>query len=273
MKKLFLIPIFLISFFTHTAFSADQWDKAKPAGSDNRSDIDTIIQTNNSALDRLLSNYRRGLGVNFTNANTLSVLPGELTISNASGSLRKLRYITSATPVTWSDIDTGSEATSTTYYLYATADTDITGMIFKISANSSAPQNGSTYYRVIAQFYNDSTGSITNLVSYRADHGTDYPDTIKARINFNGTGTISINEQYNVSSITDNGTGDYTINFATPFGSSNYSIVGSNSQSAAGTLIVTFYDQTSSSVKLHLGDVNGTASDSLIVSVIATGDR
>ena len=37
-------------------------------------------------------------------------------------------------------------------------------------------------------------------------------DTAKAWVNFNGTGTVAIRGDYNVSSITDSGTGDYTVN-------------------------------------------------------------
>ena len=37
----------------------------------------------------------------------------------------------------------------------------------------------------------------------------------RAWVNFNGTGTVAIRASGNVSSITDNGTGDYTVNFAT----------------------------------------------------------
>ena len=43
-----------------------------------------------------------------------------------------------------------------------------------------------------------------------------------AWVNFNGTGTVAIRSSYNVSSITDNGTGDYTINFATALSDANY---------------------------------------------------
>jgi hypothetical protein len=45
----------------------------------------------------------------------------------------------------------------------------------------------------------------------------------KAWVNFNGTGTVAIRASYNVSSITDNGTGDYTINFTNALPSANYS--------------------------------------------------
>ena len=46
-----------------------------------------------------------------------------------------------------------------------------------------------------------------------------------AWVNFNGTGTVAIRSSYNVSSITDNGTGDYTVNFATALSDANY-VVG-----------------------------------------------
>jgi hypothetical protein len=46
-----------------------------------------------------------------------------------------------------------------------------------------------------------------------------------AWVNFNGTGTVAIRSSYNVSSITDNGTGNYTINFATALSDANYSAV------------------------------------------------
>jgi hypothetical protein len=47
----------------------------------------------------------------------------------------------------------------------------------------------------------------------------------KAWVNFNGTGTVSIRASFNVSSITDNGTGLYTINFTTALADANYSAV------------------------------------------------
>jgi hypothetical protein len=50
--------------------------------------------------------------------------------------------------------------------------------------------------------------------------------TAKAWVNFNGTGTVAIRAAGNVSSITDNGTGDYTVNFTTAFADANYAING-----------------------------------------------
>jgi hypothetical protein len=46
----------------------------------------------------------------------------------------------------------------------------------------------------------------------------------RAWVNFNGTGTVAIRESGNVSSITDNGTGEYTVNFTTAMPDVNYSV-------------------------------------------------
>ena len=45
----------------------------------------------------------------------------------------------------------------------------------------------------------------------------------RAWVNFNGAGTVTIGGSGNVSSITDNGTGDYTVNFTNTFSNANYS--------------------------------------------------
>jgi hypothetical protein len=46
----------------------------------------------------------------------------------------------------------------------------------------------------------------------------------RAWVNFNGTGTVAIRASGNVSSITDNGTGDYTVNFTTAMPDANYGV-------------------------------------------------
>jgi hypothetical protein len=47
----------------------------------------------------------------------------------------------------------------------------------------------------------------------------------KAWVNFKGTGTVSIRADHNVSSITDHGTGDYTITFSTAMPDTNYCVL------------------------------------------------
>lgn len=61
--------------------------------------------------------------------------------------------------------------------------------------------------------------------------GSDNFDTaggnaVKAWVNFNGVGTVAIWAAFNISSITDNGVGDYTINFTNAFNNSNYAVIG-----------------------------------------------
>jgi hypothetical protein len=64
---------------------------------------------------------------------------------------------------------------------------------------------------------------------FRGSDGFDTAggNAVKAWVNFNGTGTVAIRASYNVSSITDNGTGDYTVNFTTALPDANYAVVGS----------------------------------------------
>jgi hypothetical protein len=56
----------------------------------------------------------------------------------------------------------------------------------------------------------------------------------RAWVNFNGTGTVAIRASGNVSSITDNGTGDYTVNFTTAMADVNYSVNISGNVDATG---------------------------------------
>ena len=57
----------------------------------------------------------------------------------------------------------------------------------------------------------------------------------RAWVNFNGTGTVAINNSANVSSITDGGTGDYRINFTTAMPDENYTAAGICRESSSGT--------------------------------------
>ena len=65
----------------------------------------------------------------------------------------------------------------------------------------------------------------------------------KAWVNFDGTGVVAIRDSFNVSSITDNGTGDYTVNFTNAMSSADYSITGATANAdiftiKAGTVAV-----------------------------------
>jgi len=59
----------------------------------------------------------------------------------------------------------------------------------------------------------------------------------RAWVNFNGTGTVAIRASGNVSSITDNGTGDYSANLTTALPDTNAACVASFAQNASGSYI------------------------------------
>lgn len=61
--------------------------------------------------------------------------------------------------------------------------------------------------------------------------------TLRAIVTFQGTGTVTIREGKNVSSITDNGTGDYTINFTNALPSAEYGVAVLNGMNSGGQTI------------------------------------
>ena len=61
-----------------------------------------------------------------------------------------------------------------------------------------------------------------NAVTFAKIGTTEQGQLCKAWVNFNGTGTVAIRASYNVSSITDNGATDYTVNFTTAMADANY---------------------------------------------------
>ena len=70
------------------------------------------------------------------------------------------------------------------------------------------------------------SGNVTLGSSVLATPSGSAPSyTCRAWVNFNGTGTVAIRASGNVSSITDNGTGSYTVNFTTAMPDANYSAV------------------------------------------------
>jgi hypothetical protein len=75
--------------------------------------------------------------------------------------------------------------------------------------------------------------------------GLTFPDTttlasagqasVRAWVNFNGTGTVAIRAAYNVTSITDNGTGQYAVNFTTALPDANYAVLLSIGSGTGGS--------------------------------------
>lgn len=93
----------------------------------------------------------------------------------------------------------------------------------------------------------------------------------KAWVNFNGTGTVAIRAAFNVTSITDNGTGDYTVNFTAALPDANYAtnITGNNSNGAATIQGVRDASAapTTGAVRLYTLDTGGASLDISLANV------
>ena len=95
----------------------------------------------------------------------------------------------------------------------------------------------------------------------------------RAWVNFNGTGTVAIRASGNVSSITDNAVGDYTVNFTTSFQDSSYAFIGTcnstySNQQFSGILDVTGTKATTSQrVRTKVNGADGVFMDSSDINI------
>lgn len=93
----------------------------------------------------------------------------------------------------------------------------------------------------------------------------------RAWVNFNGSGTVAIRASGNVSSITDNGTGDYTINFTTAMPDANYAVSTDSGNGTAPVLNTGGYYNaapTTNATRVQSFNATGTAAvDAVYVAV------
>jgi len=109
-------------------------------------------------------------------------------------------------------------------------------------------------------------GSSVNIKAAINASGSAPIYACRAWVNFNGTGTVAIRASGNVSSITDNGTGDYTVNFTTAMPDANYCAV--RSVALSGNVLVPRGDNTSASqVNIYVTDTSNTPTDPTEVHV------
>jgi len=133
--------------------------------------------------------------------------------------------------LTGGDISTGNVISSgnitTTSLNVSNTITSSSNVDFKVGASQN------TAFRI------ENTGQLYNSVE--STEGTDYRNALypgymaRAWVNFNGTGTVAIRASGNVSSITDNGTGNYTVNFTTAMPDADYVCEFSGTRSAVNT--------------------------------------
>jgi hypothetical protein len=119
-----------------------------------------------------------------------------------------------------------------------------------------------------------STLKVNTLTDTAATKSVPIEDVVngvaRAWVNFNGTGTVAIRASYNVTDITDNGTGNYTVNFTTAMPDANYALSGSayNSGGNNSVGLDTNRAPSSSAAPITTSNTNtGAAFDSAITTV------
>lgn len=122
------------------------------------------------------------------------------------------------------------------------------------------------YRQANTTWYRNSAPALGNV-------GTAPVYAARAWVNFNGTGTVAIRASANVSSITDNGTGDYTVNFTIALPDTSYVLGGSaalTTTSAAPRFLapVGTNGVVAGSCQIRVADDTGANNDCAMVSVI-----
>jgi len=139
----------------------------------------------------------------------------ELAVCNSSATLDESALISTTV------LDTASDSATVVYSTTARTNVPFRVVGFIESTQSTAGTWASAPSKI------QGAGSLADIKVALNASGPAPIYAARAWVNFNGTGTVAIRASGNVSSITDNGVGDYTVNFTTAMPDANYSIVGS----------------------------------------------
>ncbi|AUR84255.1 hypothetical protein NVP1052A_26 [Vibrio phage 1.052.A._10N.286.46.C3] len=77
------------------------------------------------------------------------------------------------------------------------------------------------------------------------------PQLASAWVNFNGTGVVSIRDSFNVSSVTDNGIGNYRANFIDDMPNENYSAVTSGDVESSNIPLMSVEEYTTGYARIQ----------------------
>ena len=94
-----------------------------------------------------------------------------------------------------------------------------------------------------------------------------------AWVNFNGTGTVAIRDSEGVSSISDNGTGDYIGNFAVAMANTNYCVTSANTNSESNNATLMPVTYTTSSIRVSSRNGSGSSMDGSVLNVTVMGGQ
>jgi hypothetical protein len=215
-----------------------------------------------------------------TDANTGIFFPAADTIAFSEGGTEVVRIDSSG------NVGIGT-TTPTGKFEVKSANNTGTDSIIRATSNNGTASTWLTFNGVSVSSGNDCVfhvntteqARITSTGDFRFNSGYGSSAVAygcRAWVNFNGSGTPAIRASGNVTSITDNGTGDYTVNFTSAMPDINYSSVGSCSPDSAPTQAVVIMDfsansnsvvaPTTSALRLST-TVIGAAKDATYISI------
>lgn len=108
----------------------------------------------------------------------------------------------------------------------------------------------------VTNIQSNGTG-FNDVVAFQNASGTENGVLCRAWVNFDGSGTVAIRDDFNVSSITDGGTGWYTVNFATSMPDANYSSVVGGTGGGTNSGYATHDSSLFSGAGTNLGNASG----------------
>ena len=118
-----------------------------------------------------------------------------------------------------------------------------------------------------------STGS--GAPEFKNSSGTEIGQIIKAWVVFDGSGTVSIDNDFNVSTVADTNTGRFTVNFTTAFTNANYvaaGCAGNDGTTGSGRDITRDGVWTTSACQLRETYSGSTVIDDPYISVMFIGE-
>lgn len=148
---------------------------------------------------------------------------------------------------------------------------------FDVDANESIVYDGQKWSVKTAQGL-DSEAAFATQAEQETGTATDrivtpgrqhyHPSAAKGWVKFDGTGTIAIDTSYNVASLTDNGVGDYSVNWDTDFSSADYAAIA-----ISGQVHTQLHSTTAGAFRFVTLDSTHSVADTGQVQVIAFGDH
>ena len=152
---------FILALFLAVSPCFAAWDSSEPAGTDNQSDLDTIIQANNAALEDTLQNMHGWLNLKVVRAGvaTVTVTADSLWLQKSGDLAREFTSVSESIAITTSGVsglDAGTEANDW-YAVWAIAKDDNTiDGLFSLSFTAPTLPDGYTYKTLVSAVHNTS---------------------------------------------------------------------------------------------------------------------